>query len=592
MLTLEDNDPEKEITVEDVLPEIKKVFLLTETKESVKDASTDIFLKKFDESAIKTPNAALTKRLFKRLDAVNNRLIKAYENEEGTAGSKQYVEGDKFSMYGITDCVEVPYSQEYLAKLYETSAIHAASVDAKIDNIAGLGHWWDYSRKADKIRQRAAAKDEEKRNKTEENLIDDKFALDDALDKMNKQDSFEEVIAKVLKDRFTTGNGYFEISRTKDGRIGYIGHIPSVHMRVRRIRDGFVQYQGDQPIFFRNFGDKKTRDPFGIDPQPNEIIHYKNYSPTNNYYGIPEIISSTDNIAGIEFSNKFNIDFFEHKAIPRYFITVKGASITKAVYQDILRMFETTQQGKHHRSVIIPLPSVNAEIEFHPIETKKQEAGFVEWVNQNTSHILARHRVPANRLGMTGGTGIGDSRDANKIFKQTVCGPEQRLLEKKLAKVFRELTDLFVFRFTEYTLTDENEKSQIHERYLRLGALLPDEVRTELGEGPRPDGKGDEPVDAKSMADKALESTASLQKEQLASAEKQAKTNAAAAKATAAAKPAAAASTGGAAGKAASAQKATANKSRTRDADRSANKTDGTGATKSRASAGSGRQQK
>ncbi|QLF83301.1 portal protein [Rhodococcus phage NiceHouse] len=559
--------------------------MLTETKETVKDQTTDIFLRKFDENAVNSI------RLFKRLDAINNKLIKAFTNSEGSVQSKQYVDGDAFSMYGITDCVEVPYSPEYLAKLYEVNAIHAASVDAKIDNIAGLGHYWDYSRKAEKIRQRAALKDDDKKNKVEDSLIDDKQSLDDALDSMNGFDSFEETITKVLKDRFTTGNGYLEIGRRKDGTIGYIGHIPSIHMRVRRTRDGYVQYQGEQPIFFRNFGDKKTRDPFGVDPQPNEIIHYKNYSPTNNYYGIPEIISSTDNIAGIEFANKYNIEYFEHKAVPRYFITVKGATITKAVYQDILRMFETSTQGKHHRSVIIPLPSLSAEIEFHPIETKTQEAGFVEWVDQNTAHILARHRVPANRLGMTSGTGIGDSRDANKIFKETVCGPEQKLLERKLSKVFRELTDLFVFKFAEYTLTDENEKSAIHERYLRLGALTPDEVRTDLGKGPRADGKGDEPVDAKSMQDAALESSATMQTEALANAEKIAKSNAAATKAAAAAKPAAAASTGGAAGKAASAQKATANKSRTRDSNRSANQTDSTNATQSRNAKGTGRKQ-
>lgn len=570
------------------LPKIDKVFTLTEEKRVVKDGSTDFFLKTLSEDSV---------RDHKILKSLQDKIFeKGFTDESGKIGSKQYVEGENnMTMYGALDCVEPPYNQSFLAKLYETNGIHAASVDAKIDNISGFGYYWDYSRKAEKIRQRAAKKDDDKRNAVESSLIDDKGTLDDAINKMNKFDNFDEILEKVLKDRFTTGNGYFEIGRNDDGIISFIGHIPSIHMRVRRTRDGFVQYAGDKPIFFRNLGDKKTKDPFGNDPKPNEIIHYKKYSPTNNYYGVPEIISATDNLAGVEFANKYNIEYFEHKAVPRYIITTKGVVVTEKVHSELLRFFETTTAGKSHRSIMIPMPNPNAEIEFVPVETKKQEASFTEYIDQNVKLILARHRVPPNRLGMGAGTGIGDSRDANKIFKESVCGPEQRTLEKKLAKVFRELTDLFVFKLHEYTLTDENEKSQIHERYARMGIIVPDEARTEIDLGPRPDGRGDEPVDAKSMAEAQIDAAAELQTAQLASAEKTARANAAATKAAAAAKPATAAKapakTANPAGKAAAAQKATANQSRTRDANRSANKTDGTGATQSRNAKGTGRKQ-
>jgi len=235
--------------------------------------------------------------------------------------------------------------------------------------------------------------------------------------------------------------------------------------------------------------------------------------------------------------------------------------------------------------MVVPLPNANAKIEFTPVETKKQEASFVEYIDQNTKHILARHRTPANRLGMTAGTGIGDARDANKMFKETVCNPEQSLLEKKLNRIFREFTDLFTFKLTEYTLTDENEQSQIHERQLRMGQIVPDEARAEIGLPRRPDGNGDQPVDNRSVAEMTLKMQAEEADKARKSSEKMARESA---KVASQQQPGAQPTIGGAAGKAASQQKAQANQSRTRNANQSANKTDGTGATQSRNAKGTG----
>jgi capsid portal protein len=50
---------------------------------------------------------------------------------------------------------------------------------------------------------------------------------------------------KFYTDVQATGNGYLEIGRKVTGEIGYIGHIPSATIRVRRLRDGFVQIVQD-----------------------------------------------------------------------------------------------------------------------------------------------------------------------------------------------------------------------------------------------------------------------------------------------------------------------------------------------------------
>mgnify|MGYP000114809063 CR=1 FL=1 len=119
---------------------------------------------------------------------------------------------------------------------------------------------------------------------------------------------------KIWQDVLTIGNGYLEIGRNNAGEIGYIGHIPGTLMRVRRKRDGYVQIAKSNKIsavFFRNFQDLETEDPINTDSNPNEIIHFKTYSPKNTYYGIPSAVSAAacEEIAKASASGSASINF-------------------------------------------------------------------------------------------------------------------------------------------------------------------------------------------------------------------------------------------------------------------------------------------
>lgn len=505
----------------------------------------DIFKKSFD---------------LKKLPATEQRALKKIlANSKNTARSKQWQDDSPVSIYSAADCIEPVYNQEYLAKLYDMDPHHAAAVDALVDNIVGLGHYLAFSRKTEKVRIRTAKERPEKKEKLDEKLEDLKSEINEALDEFNQIDTFEEILDKVARDRFTMGNGYLEIGRTLSGEIGYIGHIPAHTMRIRRLRDGFVQYVGNKPIFFRNFGDKSTANPFSNDT-PNEIIHFKRYSPVDTYYGVPEIASAIDAIAGNKFASRYNVEYFENKAVPRYVVKVRGVDLSLPQKKELLKLFETNTKGQSHRTIVIPLPpNKEADIEFEAIETKVQEASFVNYTKANIQAILARHRVPQNRLGIPAEGSNASSKDADKIFKESVCRPQQRIFEKLVGKIFKELTVAFVFKLNEYTLTDEDQQSIIDERYLKTGVYVPDEVRSENGLPPRPDGKGNEPLDVRSVQEDALDAAAEQ-------AEVAAKTQAAQMKAE---------------------QKADGN--RQRDSVRSANRSQAAGAPASRNAAGEGK---
>lgn len=430
-------------------------------------------------------------------------LLKGYRNNSGTSKSKQQ---EAESVYGILGCVEPPYNMRYLAKLYETSSIHAAAVDAKVDNTVGLGWTFIYSPRAEELRtaadKRADKNDNESiRDSLEKRLDKDKRALVDYVDNLNNIDDFEEILSKTMKDLFTTGNGYIEIGRNAEGRVAYLGHVPSVDIRIRKDRDGFIQFGERDVVFFRNFGDKKTRDPGKKDPRPNELIHLKTYSPSNNFYGVPDIVSAIEAVAGNEFASRYNIEFFENKAIPKHVIKIKNLDLGAAELGKLTKLFESSTNNQSHRTVVVPLDGENADITFEAIESGKQDSAFKDYIDANIQLILSRHRVPKNRLGITDAQGLSTSRDADKIFKESVCRPPQRLVEKKLQRVINEVTDLFLLKLIEYSLTDEETQAKIDETDIRAGVLLPDERRSKMGMQRRPDGLGDRPAGLRDLAE-------------------------------------------------------------------------------------------
>lgn len=426
-------------------------------------------------------------------------MAKRYEGKGGV-GSKK-IEDDVITGYNAFEVVLPPYNPDYLAKLYELNETHKAAVDAKTSNIVGLGYDFIPS---SKMKAKMDGLEGVAAEKFQKKLTAGKEILNDLIDDLNKEDTFTEVLQKVWKDYETTGNGYLEISRSDaTGAIGYIGHVPCTTIRVRRQRDGFVQIIANKAVFFRNFG-ADDPDPIGKDKNPSEIIHIKKYSPSSTYYGVPDIVSAKVAVAGQKFAGDFNLDYFENKAVPRHIVILKGATINPRLAKNILEFFETGLKGKNHRSLFIPLPSGTrenpVELKVEAVEAGVQDASFDKYDKSNRAKILMAHRVPINKVGLPEGVSLAVARDADKTFKEQVCGPEQRMFEKKLNKIIKEITDMFLLKLIELTLTDEDTQSKIDERRRKTGTETANEQRVRRGL-PRIDG-GDELVDLNAQAKK------------------------------------------------------------------------------------------
>lgn len=517
--------------------------------------------------------------VFKR--KTTNQLKKFYTGEED-AGSKKIEEEAEFTGYQMLEVVEPPYNLEGLAKLYnEESSPHYAAVNAKVANIVGLGYNFVETAKTKRGFEKIVD-DEEKVKKKRQQLEQHRDDILSRLDKFNAEDAFLEVLIKVWTDYEVTGNGYLEVGRKKNGEIGYIGHIPAQTMRIRRKRDGYVQISAYKVQYFANFGmGGVEKDDDGVPTgkaipisnpigggQPNEVIHFKRYSPVSGFYGIPDIIAALPAIAGNKFAAQFNLDYFEHKAIPRHVIILKGAKLGNHAEKDLLEFFETNLKGQNHRSLYIPLPGDTednkVELKFETIEAGIQDSSFEKYRKANMSDILMVHRVPLSKISTADGASLAIARDADKTFKEQVCAPQQKIVEKKLNKIFAEITDTIEIKLNEMTLTDENTQSQIDERRRKTGIETANEQRARRGL-PALEG-GDELFDMNSamhIAEMNIEATAAITDKQI-KAQKENAQIAAQAKASTAANPAGTSRTTTATGT-------------QRDSTRSANRTDSAG---------------
>lgn len=432
--------------------------------------------------------------------AQKRRITRAEKRFEGADDvSTKRIDEDRLTGYGLFDVITPKYNLNALANLYEENPHHYGAVNAKTYNTVALGY--DFhpttatTQKLDDLEGQQEKLDKFRRKLSK--LKDEHF---DWIESLNQEDTFTETLIKVFKDYDTVGNGYIEVGRTKRGEIAYVGHVPATTVRIRRKRDGFVQVVStNKAAFFRNFGDNKTSDPINGDQNPHEIIHIKKYTPTNDYYGIPDVIAAYGAVLGNREAQAFNLDYFENKAVPRHIIVVKGATLSREAEQKVYEFFDTKLKGKHHRTLYIPMPADDLErkVEFkiEPVEAGVQEASFNRYKDSNRDEILSAHRVPITKLSLPPGISLSAARDADKNFKEQVTRPIQDLIEFRINRIVKEKSDVFQLKLNELSLTDEDTQSKIDERYLRNKVLTPNEVRSRMGL-PGLDG-GDEPIELK-----------------------------------------------------------------------------------------------
>ncbi len=367
------------------------------------------------------------------------------------------------ALYADGSIAEPPYDLEGLAALYESNATNKACIDAKVSNIVGLGY---------RMVRVSAASDEEELARVE--------AL---LSGADAGAPLTESLKAVWLDVETVGNGYLEITRNAQRQVDGFYHVPATTVRIATDRRRYVQIRSGKQQWFRVYcpGGRPTDD--GL----NEILHFKKHTPLSTYYGVPDVVAAMSAAAGDRAARDYNIDFFEHNAVPRMAIIVEGGQLSDDLVRQVQQFMESEIRGKGHKTLLLDVPGNDVKVRVEPLTIGTQDdAAFLGYRRANRDEIMMAHRVPPSKITVVENANLANSTDQDKTFREQVVRPQQRAIEYRINKLLRR--DLGVsgweFRFREMDLGEERQQAEIAQIYGDLGVWDVDEIRAQLGLAP------------------------------------------------------------------------------------------------------------
>jgi len=185
----------------------------------------------------------------------------------------------------------------------------------------------------------------------------------DLLLRPNENGTFSDLMLMAMTDKLTIGNGYFEIVRNQKGEIVEMYPAKSRTIRALKNGTGYVQLKGNKLVYFKKFGDTKVMDSttgeyrrVGIRKRATELIHMKEYTANDDFYGIPRYRSTAPAIMGNRAASERNLSFFQNDAVPRMALTISGGKLSQPSVDRIQEFFKAAKGVKNaHRMMIIQI---------------------------------------------------------------------------------------------------------------------------------------------------------------------------------------------------------------------------------------------
>ena len=336
------------------------------------------------------------------------------------------------------------------------------------------------------------------------------------LENPHPQMTLEEVLLCAWADFEALGDLYLELTRvertastdTPLGEPGGLNHVPAHTLFVHKELDRFVQKRGKKKVFFKMVDDSRFLDSDtgefrsnGGDPSrdASEIINVRNYSPTSDAYGAPDIIPALGAIVSDRSRASFVMSFFENYGVPRYAVTIIGADLTPEIIDQIEQFFDEQVKGGAHGTLMlsvggktktaegeVALDASNVKVEWTRLDTDVHEASFRLLRRDNRDEILSAHGVPPYRAGIaeTGSLGGTTAAESTEVYKQSIVEPRQRILE---ARINRHVlwngfgaTDI-AFEFERIDTRDLVREVDMVVARVAAGIMTPNEAIRELG---------------------------------------------------------------------------------------------------------------
>lgn len=449
---------------------------------------------------------------------LNSIVVKALSGEKVNIMESRAIPVDEFeSFYTSGDVLQPLYSPEQLIRLAETSDILQQCIEAYKTNIAGFGTTIEYDVDYDKLAE------------AEKNALDvhwNKYTR--FIQFCNFDESFVEIIKKMIDDREKIGYGCLEVIEDGSGEPAGIEHIQAhkvrmcprdkklidvkttiidengkeIEITIRKRFRKFVQIVSAQKVYFKEFGDPRNLNyktgEYGEnipeEDRASSIIFFNTYCPYSEY-GLPRYMGQLLNILGNRRAEELNYKYFtDGRHIPLAIIIENGKLTAESEEQ----LKQAAGNIASHKFLLLEAEGLEKEVSLSDdneksavkirleklVEIMEKDGLFQEYCKNNRDKIRSAYRLHPIYTGESQDYTRATADTARQITEEQVFQPEREDIQFRLNNLLKpalEIADVSL-RFKSPKLSDKGEIATALSTYISGGAASPNMIIDALGE--------------------------------------------------------------------------------------------------------------
>jgi capsid portal protein len=321
-----------------------------------------------------------------------------------------------------------------------------------------------------------------------------------------------EALYNVILDYRTYTHAAFEIVKDINGDLQGFKHVRALTIAMRRGGDSAVQRIGAKTRYFKIFGHRQKEhenlelddttgnwvDDVPFESQATEIVWLNARGPDSDYYHEPDYLPAINTILSDEYLREYNKSGLQANGVPNYLITITGDfeagerdpdTLMTAFEEDLEKSFNELP-NKPGTALVLTLSTTDStgriDTNVTRLSEEMKEASFEKFRESNMKEILAAHKVPPGRLGISMDGALGGAVDVerNKNYNNRVVKPLQLMLDTVLNQIITEimLIDDWKHQYKSLDIRDINAEFEMGLKAVQNSIMKPIELREHITE--------------------------------------------------------------------------------------------------------------
>ncbi len=287
---------------------------------------------------------------------------------------------------------------------------------------------------------------------------------------VNDFQSFYELVYGYGAYQELHGNSFWYLPRSAGGKVSEIWQLDPTRVQVIKSRKDFISGY----IFTNEIGEN-------VPLEPNEVIHFKRFNPSNPYRGMGTVEAAALAIDTDTYASEWQRNFFGNSAIPSAILSSEG-TLNQEQYDRIKANWDTKFKGVQNSNKLAVL---EGNLKYTLVGQSARDMQFNDGRKDIRDEILAIFRVPKTILGISEDVNFASAQATEYVFGKYVIKPKMKFFVTKLNEFYLPLFNLdpTQWRFTFTDPVPENIEQQIalRESAIKNYYMRPNEARAEIG---------------------------------------------------------------------------------------------------------------